>query len=264
MQMNSQLLKRHFCLLLVTMSSITVTRADAVQRFIYKSTSDTATLSKGKQELGYQLWLEDWNSDGWDITVLRNDLTYRIGLTERTEFGISQMHSSYHYSGWGSRSGFHNLELYGKHQFLSEPDSPVTVSLGGWLILPTGSESKGFAIGETYTGEFVAISKLVGPWRVAGHIGLMNTDHVSWNGYDYKDQYYWGVGAMQREGTHRLNLELFGSGEYYSGSGERLKGLIGISQPISGEDTFLQYGLLIPMDGKGMNLGFILSLVHSF
>lgn len=262
--MNSQSPKWHFCLLLVSISTITVTRADAVQRFIYKSTSDTATLSKGKQELAYHLWLEDRDSGGWDVTVFRNELTYRIGLLDRTEFGINQMHSSYYYRGWGSISGFHNLDLYGKHQFLTEPDSPVTVSLGGWLILPTGSESKGFAFGETYTGEFIAISKEIGSWRVAGHFGRFNMDHLTWNDYEYNDQNYWGVGAMQQEGTHRLNLELFGSGESYSGSGERLNGLIGISQPIGGEDTFLQYGLLIPMDGKGLNLGFILSLAHSF
>jgi len=174
------------------------------------------------------------------------------------------MHSIYHYSGWGTRSGFNQLHLYGKYQILRESDFPVTLSLGGSLYPPSGSVSDGFAIGEFYSGEFIAISKLVGSWRFAGHIGRMNTDHVSWKNYDYCAYNYWGLGTMQQEGTHRLNLEIFGSGKYYSGGSDSLDGLIGITSPIGGDVSFIQYGLLIPMDGDSLNLGFIFSLAFSF
>lgn len=262
--MSSKFLRWYFRLFLLSILIVTVERADAVQRFIYKNISDTATLSQGKQELNYHFWLEDHDIDGWDTTIVRNELTYRYGLLDYIEVGIDQMHSIYHYRGWGNRSGFNQLQLYGKYQLIRESDFPVTVSLGGLLFPPSGSVSKGFAIGEFYTGEFIAISKLVGQWRFAGHIGRMNTNHVSWGDYDYYDYNYWGLGVMQQEGTHRLNLEIFGSGKYYSGGSDSLDGLIGFSSPVGGNDDFIQYGLLIPMDGSNLNLGFICSLTFSF
>jgi hypothetical protein len=191
--MNSKLQRWYFPLFLLSILTVTVEKAAAVQRFIYKSISDTATLSQGRQELNYHFWLEDHDISGWDTTIIRNDLAYRYGFSDYTELGIDQMHSIYHYSGWGTRSGFNQLQLYGKYQLLRESDFPVTVSLGGLLFPPSGSVSKGFAIGELYSGEFIAISRLVGPWRFAGHIGRMNTDHVCWRDYDYKDYNYWAL-----------------------------------------------------------------------
>jgi hypothetical protein len=262
--MNSKFLKWCFCLFLLSILTVTVERADAVQRFIYKHTSDTATLSQGKQELNYHFWLEDHDISGWDTTVIRNELTYRYGLFDYTEIGIDQMHSIYHYRGWGDKSGFNQLQLYGKYQFIRESDFPVTVSVGGLLYPPSGSVSKGFAIGDFYTGEFIAISKIVGSWRFAGHVGRINTDNVSWRDYDYYDYNYWGLGAMQQEGTHRLNIEIFGQGKRYSGGSDSLDGLIGLTSPIVEDNSCAQYGLLIPMDGGNMNLGFIFSLVFFF
>lgn len=262
--MNSKFRRWFYGLLLLSILIATVARADAVQRFIYQDIIDTATLSQGKQELNYHFWLEDHDIDGWDTTVVRNELTYRYGLLDYTEIGINQMHSLYHYRGWGNRNGFNQLQLYGKYQLLRESDFPVTVSLGGLLYPPSGNVSDGFAIGEFYSSEFIAISKLVGSWRFAGHFGRMNTDHVSWKNYDYYDYNYWGLGAMQQEGTYRLNLEIFGGGKYYSGGSDSLEGLIGISSPIGSNDDFIQYGLLIPMDGNSLNLGFIFSLAFSF
>jgi len=262
--MNSQFLKRYFCLFLLSILIATVERADAVQRFIYQDIDDTATLSQGRHELNYRFWLEGHDISGWNTTIVRNELTYRYGLFDYAEIGISQMHSLNHYRGWGNRSGFNQLNLYGKYQILRESDFPVTVSLGGLLYPPSGSVSKGFAIGEFYTGEFIAISKLVGSWRFAGHFGRMNTDSVSWKNYDYYDYNYWGLGAMQQEGTHRLNLEIFGRGTYYSGGTDSLDGFIGLTSPIVGDDSFAQYGFLIPMDGDSLNLGFVISLIFSF
>jgi hypothetical protein len=262
--MNTRFLKWQHCLFLLFLLTAIAERTCAVQRFIYKTVSDTATLSQGKQELNYHFWLEDHDISGWDTTIVRNDLAYRYGLLEYTEVGVDQMHSINHYRGWGTRSGFHQIGLYGKHQLLRESDFPVTMSLGGLLYPPTGSEGKGFSTGEFYTGEFIAISKLVSSWRFAGHIGRMNTEHISWKNYDYNDYNYWGLGAMQQEGAYRLNLEIFGSGKYYSGGSDSLEGLIGLTSPIGSNDDFVQYGLLIPMDGNSMNVGFIFSLAFSF
>lgn len=262
--MNSKFTKWCLGVFLLFILIVSTKKADAVQRFIYQDTIDTATLSKGKQELNYHFWLEDHDISGWDTTVVRNELTYRYGLLDYTEIGINQMHSIYQYRGWGSRSGFNQLQLYGKYQILRESDSPFTLSLGGLLYPPSGDVSDGIAIGEFYSGEFIAISKLVDSWRFAGHFGRMNTDHVSWRDYDYYDYNYWGLGAMQQEGPHRLNLEIFGSGKYYSGGSDSLEGLIGITNPMGGNDNFMQYGLLFPMDGNSLNLGFIFSLALSF
>ena len=130
-------------LMLFTLALPTISRADTVQRFIYEDIADTATLRKGGHELDYRLLIENWDMSGWDIDVIRNELTYRYGLTDRTEIGISPMHSylMYCYKGyWNeSESGFNDLLLYGKHQVLKEPDSPVTISIGARAFAPTGS-----------------------------------------------------------------------------------------------------------------------------
>jgi len=81
-------------LMLLVTALPTFARADVVQRFIYRDITDTATLPKGGQELDYRLWVENWDISGWDIDVIRNELTYRYGLTDRTEIGISPMHLS--------------------------------------------------------------------------------------------------------------------------------------------------------------------------
>ncbi len=238
-------------LMLLAVTMPTATRADSLQRFIYTDISDTVTQPKGKHALNYRFWLEDWDIDGWTIKVIRNDLTYRFGLSDHTEVGINQMHSSclYWYKGywWGTISGFNDLQLYGKHQILSEPDWPVTVSLGGKLYAPTGS-SKGFSAEEWRVGEFVAISKEVGSWRFAGHVGGINYDKSGW-----KDYGYWGIGAIQKDSG--LNLEIIGSDNY-------LQGLIGVTQ--GSADGYIQYGLMIPMDGSDMDWRFILGLGFSF
>jgi hypothetical protein len=239
-------------LLLLAVILPTATKADTIQRFIYSDISNTATLPKGKHELDYRFWLEDWDIDGWEIKVIRNDLTYRFGLSDRTEVGISQMHSSclywwdgYYY--WGSISGFNDLQLYAKHQILREPDCPVTVSLGGRVYAPTGS-TKGFSAEEWVTGEFVAVSKEVGSWRLGGHVGYMNYSKSTW-----ADYYYWGAGAIHKE--NGLNLEIIGGDNY-------LQGLIGRIHGTS--DGYIQYGLMIPMDGSDMDWRFILGLGFSF
>ena len=235
----------------ITSPMVTVTRADTIQRFIYKNISDTATLPRGKQEFSYHFWLEDWDMQGWDITVIRNELTYRFGLSHYTEVGINQMHSilRYYYKGyyWGNRSGFNDLQLYGKHQFLREPDGPVTVSIGGKLYAPTGSAG-GFSADELRIGEFVAVSKVIGSWRFAGHFGQICYDESYW-----KDYNYWGVGAMEKESG--LNLEIFGSENY-------LQGLIGRTQWM--DQGYVQYGLAIPMDGSDMDWRFIFGLGFQF
>ena len=238
-------------LMLFTLVLPTTARADTVQRFIYRDITDTATLQKGGQELDYRFWLEDWDIDGWTIKVIRNDLTYRFGLTDRTEIGINPMHSilMYSYKGywWGTRSGFNDLQLYGKHQVLREPDWPVTVSIGGRAFAPTGS-SGGFSYGELWMGEFVAVSKEIGAWRIAGHIGWNDYGNTPW-----KDNYYWGAGAIQKDSG--LNLEIIGSDN-------NLQGLIGVTQ--GSTDGYIQYGLLIPMDGSDMDWRFIFGVGFFF
>lgn len=240
-------------LMLFTLALPTIARADTVQRFIYRDITDTATLRKGGHELDYRLWIENWNIDGWDIDVIRNELTYRYGLTGRTEIGISPMHSylMYSYKGyWNeSESGFNDLLLYGKHQVLKEPDSPITVSIGAKAFAPTGSAG-GFSYGEWWMGEFVAVSKEIGAWRIAGHIG--------WNDYGntrYKDNYYWGAGAIQKNGG--LNLEIVGSDD-------TLKGIIGVAGPLSRSDRIAKIGLMIPMDGSDMDWRLLFGLGFSF
>lgn len=239
-------------LMLLAVIMPTVARANEFRRFIYNDVSDTATQSKGEHALNYRFWLEDWDTDGWEIEVIRNDLTYRFGLSDRTEVGISQMHSScrywwdgYYY--WGSISGFSDLQLYGKQQILKEPDSPVTVSLGGRIYAPTGS-TKGFSGREWRSGEFVALSKDVGSWRIAGHVGWIDNGKSRWGDY-----YYWGGGAIHKESG--FNLEIIGGNNY-------LQGLIGRINGTS--DEYIQYGLMIPMDGSDMDWRFIFGLGFSF
>jgi len=239
-------------LMLLAVFMPTSARANQFRRFIYTDVSDTATQPKGKHALNYRFWLEDWDIDGWTIKVIRNDLTYRFGLSDRTEVGVSQMHSScrywwkgYYY--WGTISGFNDLQLYAKHQIISEPDWPVTVSLGGRLYAPTGS-TKGFSAEEWVTGEFVAISKEFGSWRFGGHVGCVNYSKSSW-----ADYYYWGAGAIHQDSG--LNLEIMGADNY-------LQGLIGITQ--LNDWGHVQYGLMIPMDGSDMDWRFILGLGFSF
>jgi hypothetical protein len=240
-------------LMLLALALPTVARADTVQRFVYRDIADTATLSKGGQELDYRFWLEDWDIDGWTIKVIRNELIYRYGLTDRSEIGISPMHSSalYWYKGcywWGTISGFNELLLYGKHQLLKEPDSAVTVSIGGMAFAPTGS-TKGFSAREWWTSEFVALSKEIGSWRIAGNVGWSDYGNNPW-----KDGYYWGAGAIQKDGG--LNLEI-------AGSDHSLQGLIGVAGPI-GTNSAAKAGLMIPMDGSDMDWRFIFGLAFFF
>jgi hypothetical protein len=239
-------------LLLFTMALPTVVRADPIQRFIYRDIADTATLPKGENELSYCFWLEDWDISGWTIKVMRNELTYRFGLTDRTEIGINQMHTCclYWYKGcyWGgTESGFNDLLLYGKHQVLKEPDSPITVSIGARAFAPTGSTG-GFSYREWWMGEFVAFSREIGAWRIAGHIGWNDYGNTPW-----KDYYYWGAGAIQKDSG--LNLEIIGSDN-------SLKGVIGATeQHVSG---YRKIGLMIPMDGSDMDWRFIFGLGFYF
>src|SRR4030042_4105585 len=88
----ANIFKISLMLLAVTLS--TAARADSLQRFIYTNISDTVTQPKGKNALNYRFWLEDWDDNGWTTKVIRNDLTYRFGLSDHTEVGINQMNSS--------------------------------------------------------------------------------------------------------------------------------------------------------------------------
>ncbi|MFC1762655.1 hypothetical protein ACFL6U_11315 [Planctomycetota bacterium] len=234
-------------LMLVVTTMLTTASANSEQRFIYKHISDTATLQKGMHELDYHFWLEDWDRQGWNIKVIRNELTYRHGLSKRTELGINQMHSSlmYWYGDyyWGTRSGFNDLQLYAKHQFLKEPDLPVTFSLGGKLFAPTGSY-EGFSSEKWGAGGFLAISKNVGSWRFAGHFGRIIYDESHW-----QDHNYWGVGALEKK--YGFNLEIFGANS-------SLQGLIGLTHQHS--DGYVQYGLAIPMTNSNMKWRFIFGL----
>jgi len=239
--------------MLLILALPTVSWADALQRFIYEDVADTATLRKGGHELDYRLWVEDWEMSGWNITVFRNELTYRYGLTDRTEIGISPMHShlEYCYKGYwyDSEGGFNDLQLYGKHQVIKEPDSPITVSIGARAFAPTGSTG-GFSYGEWWMGEFVALSKDIGSWRIAGHIGWYDYGNNPW-----KDNYYWGAGAIQKKGG--LNLEIVGSDH-------TLKGIIGIAGPLSRPDRNFKLGLMIPMDGSDMDWRLLFGLGFFF
>jgi hypothetical protein len=89
-------------------------------------------------------------------------------------------------SWYESECGFNDLQLYGKHQVLREPDWPMTISIGGRAFAPTGS-SGGFSAEEWWTGEFIAFSREIGSWRIAGHVGWNDYGNTLW-----KDNHHWG------------------------------------------------------------------------
>lgn len=258
--MKGRLSRWSLYLLVLCMLPAGVAGAKTAERFLYRNVSDVITLDEGGQEFEYRFQYEDWNIDGWDVSVTRNQLTYRRGLWDRIEVGASQMYSCVSYDvddwHWGSSSGFNDMGLYGKYQIVREEDWPVTVSVGGNVFAPTGHEGDGFGVGDWYTGEFVAISKVVDSWRFGGSFGRVNIDQTGWNDYNH-----WSVGARSDFG---LNLEVIGSQESYRGEGNRLLGVAGIWLPGPGLDGAAQFGLLIPMDGSDMNLGFIFSLGGGF
>jgi hypothetical protein len=83
-------------------------------------------------------------------------------------------------------------------------------------------------------------------------------DKHTWNDYGntrWKDNYYWGAGAIQKEGG--LNLEIIGSDH-------SLKGLIGVAGPLSRSDRMLKLGLMVPMDGSDMDWRVIFGLGFFF
>ncbi len=173
------------------------------QRLLLRQNMDTPTLPKGRHELGYRFVLEDWDYAGWDTTVIRNELKYKFGLTDRIELGTDVMYSCVHYRGWGSTSGFNDTEFYGKYLVLRESDWPLTASVGGRVFAPTGNN--GFGGADWWSGGFVALSKVLGSCRISGAFGRLWVDETGLKNFNH-----WGVGLLTDSG---LNLELLGRGK---------------------------------------------------
>ncbi|HUT30259.1 MAG TPA: hypothetical protein VMX13_10745 [Sedimentisphaerales bacterium] len=254
--MKPQLFRNALYLLLLCILPVSVTEAKTAERFLYRHISDVITLDAAQQELDYRFWFEDWDIGGWDTRVIRNELTYRRGFSDRLEVGVDAMYSSVCYVGWGSTSVFNDTDLYAKYQVISEEDQPVTFAVGGRLFAPTGKESRGFGVGEWYSGGFLALSKKIDPWRIGASFGRTYIDETGWRSYNN-----WQVGARSDFG---LNLELVGSEAARPGSDHRLLGVVGVWWPTEGLDAVSQLGLLIPMDGSDMNLGVIFSIGVTF
>jgi hypothetical protein len=241
--------------MLFTLAFPTIARTDTIQRFIYRDIADTSTLPKGKQELSYRFWLDSYTIKDNRLRNSYHDLTYRIGLTDRVELGINQgyLSASSYYKSYiiDTASGLTALKAYGKYQILTESICPVTLSLGGTLVTPTGSSGSDtihFYKGGWSPEEFVAISKNIGSWTFGGHFALSQTAKPT--SYSNKS---WSLGAIENKSG--LNIEYFGTDDYQLG-------LVGVTK--SNTKGYIQCGLMFPIDEYEMDWRFILGLGFYF
>ena len=109
--------------------------------------------------------------------------------------------------GEGLDSGFGDMELAAKYQFLDEDDSPLGLraAIAPQVNPPTGDEDRGLGAGKAQLFAPLWLGKAFGDWSTYGGGGL-------WQARGGESQDYWFFGwALQRACTDRLMLggELF-------------------------------------------------------